>query len=506
MKKKIPGLDIQIALIYWVIGMVWIYASDRFFSIFTNDSVVLTKIQHYKGWLFVTVSAIIIDVLIRRYGKILQSSQRQLIENEERLRLALRTTRQGVVDIDLQTNEIIFNDFYLEILGYQSIPEKNLEFLKNSIEPQDLEKTYEEVRKVIRRRDSELNLEFRQRSDSGEWLWISFVGQFIEWSKDGKPLRILGMVSDISKEKEKERKKVLFDRIFEESLNEIYLFDAVTYKFKLVNKAAIYNLGYSLGELLDMTPLNLKPEMTLQEFTNLISPLFEGEVIQINLETVHQRKNGSRYDVEVHLQLLNVEGENLISAIVLDISERKAAEKRLREERQRLAGIIAGTNVGTWESNYETRESIVNERWAEIIGYTVAELEPFTVDNWKERINPDDLPRVQEHLAKHYSGEAFFYEVEYRIKHKDGHWVWVQDRGRTSEWAKDGSPLKMQGTYQDISQRKKNEAKYLEQLEELQRWYQITLGREERIIELKKEVNELLEFDGNLPRYEFEMK
>jgi hypothetical protein len=77
----------------------------------------------------------------------------------------------------------------------------------------------------------------------------------------------------------------------------------------------------------------------------------------------------------------------------------------------------------------------------------------------------------------------------------------VLDRGKVTTWSEDGKPLLMQGTHQDITQRKNSETKINEQLEELRRWYAVTLGREERILELKKEINRILADSGLPPRY-----
>ncbi len=123
------------------------------------------------------------------------------------------------------------------------------------------------------------------------------------------------------------------------------------------------------------------------------------------------------------------------------------------DEQQRLAGILRGTNSGTWEWNVQTGETVFNERWAEIIGYTLEELSPVSIETWKKNAHPDDLKVSNELLDKNFSGELDYYECEARMKHKDGSWVWVLDRGRVVSWTNDGKPLMMMGTHQDISSR-----------------------------------------------------
>ena len=146
-------------------------------------------------------------------------------------------------------------------------------------------------------------------------------------------------------------------------------------------------------------------------------------------------------------------------ALESEIRVRKQVEMLLEEEKLRLSYILEGTNVGTWEWNVQTGETIFNERWAEIIGYTLDELAPITIDTWITFTHPDDLKRSGELLEKHFAGQLDAYEAEMRMKHKAGHWVWVLDRGKVSTRTTDGKPLMMAGTHQEITQRKLAEEK-----------------------------------------------
>jgi PAS domain S-box-containing protein len=149
----------------------------------------------------------------------------------------------------------------------------------------------------------------------------------------------------------------------------------------------------------------------------------------------------------------------IIGAIesIRDITEHRRAEASLRQERERLAGILRGTNAGAWEWNVQTGETIFNERWAEIIGYTLDEISPVSIETWMKFAHPDDLKTSDELLQKHFSGDLDYYECEARMRHKSGEWVWVLDRGRVTTWTDDGKPLMMMGTHQDITERKRAE-------------------------------------------------
>jgi len=146
-----------------------------------------------------------------------------------------------------------------------------------------------------------------------------------------------------------------------------------------------------------------------------------------------------------------------IVVLAKDITERKKAEELLREAYWRLESIIKGTNVGTWEWNVQTGKTVFNETWAQIIGYTLDELAPININAWEAHTHPDDLKRSAELLERHFAGELPYYDCECRMKHKDGRWVWVHDRGRLITRTADNKPLLMFGTHSDITDYKKAE-------------------------------------------------
>ncbi len=139
----------------------------------------------------------------------------------------------------------------------------------------------------------------------------------------------------------------------------------------------------------------------------------------------------------------------------------------LKTQKNRLNDILEGTHTSTWEWNVQTGAVIVNEMYLNIIGFTSDELPPLNIEIWKEKTHPDDLQKAMAALNRHFCGETEIYEEEIRMKHKDGHWVWVQARGKVASWTEDDKPLWMYGTHQDISMRKKAELALKESEENL---------------------------------------
>jgi diguanylate cyclase (GGDEF)-like protein/PAS domain S-box-containing protein len=127
-----------------------------------------------------------------------------------------------------------------------------------------------------------------------------------------------------------------------------------------------------------------------------------------------------------------------------------------REESNRqLSEIIHATNVGTWQWNLKTNEIQINDLWAEMLGYTLSELQPINIHTWEKLTHPEDLKDAYEIIEKVVSGTLDFYEVDSRIKHKDGYYMWIHDRGKVTRYTPKGEPLIMSGTHTDITSRKK---------------------------------------------------
>jgi len=118
---------------------------------------------------------------------------------------------------------------------------------------------------------------------------------------------------------------------------------------------------------------------------------------------------------------------------------------------------MTGTRLGLWDWDMVSGQTVFNERWAEIVGYSLDELQPTTIDTWMAFAHPDDLAGSSAAIQAHISGDADHYDVEARMRHRDGHWVWVHDRGQIVERADDGTPLRMVGTHEDITERVERE-------------------------------------------------
>ena len=139
---------------------------------------------------------------------------------------------------------------------------------------------------------------------------------------------------------------------------------------------------------------------------------------------------------------------------ITDISGQKQAEIALQERESRLASILEGANVETWEWNIQTGNLTFNPRMYTLLGMDPQQHQIPTIKEWMDLKHPSDALDSKDQLERHFRGETDFYSFESRIRHTDGSWVWTLGRGKVTEWDKDGKPLRMFGTHMDISERK----------------------------------------------------
>ncbi len=164
--------------------------------------------------------------------------------------------------------------------------------------------------------------------------------------------------------------------VLEASINEIFMFDETTLRFVHVNQGARENLGYTMDELRELTPVDIKPEFSLETFIAAIKPLRDGIRSKIDFLTVHERKDGSTYPVEVHLQRSEFDSTPVFVAIILDITERTQTEEALAQARLFLESAPDATIIINGSGKIE----VANSQTVALLGYGHNELRGLPVE------------------------------------------------------------------------------------------------------------------------------
>ena len=262
---------------------------------------------------------------------------------------------------------------------------------------------------------------------------------------------IFGICKDLTKEQEAQQR---FERLFRNNPALMALTTFPEGNFYDVNESFLKTLGYTRNQVVGETAedLNLFVDQDKQTMIKL------KKKSTINNEELRVRcSNGNIIDGLFSGELINNHGKQYFLSVMIDITDRRKMETIINNERKRLSSIIKGTKTGTWEWNIVTDEIIINDRYLDILGYKKGELNSLSMRSLLKYIHPDEAIVKEQIIQKHLKDESDYYECEYRIKQKNGQWIWVIDRGSIVSRSDDGSPLKMSGTLQDINDRKKVE-------------------------------------------------
>ena len=203
-------------------------------------------------------------------------------------------------------------------------------------------------------------------------------------------------------------------------------------------------------------------------FTTQHSELFNQTMTLVSLSE-HQEIKHMKLNAKDHkANIGSVSIEALIHLINITSNELKAQTKALQKSnevnknlKERMELALLGSNDGVWDWNILDNTVYFSPRWKEIIGYSDEEL-PNEVESWNERIHPDDREDAWRDVYKNVNGETEHYENIHRLRHKDGHWVWILDRGKVQR-DENGKAIRMIGTHTDITQEKENQLKILHQ-------------------------------------------
>jgi PAS domain S-box-containing protein len=244
-------------------------------------------------------------------------------------------------------------------------------------------------------------------------------------------------------------------RLYESTPAMLYSIDR-TGRITAVSDFWLAKMGYRRAEVLGRKSLEFYTPESVAHARAVVQPAFfaDGRCTDIAHQCV--KKNGEVIDVLLSAVLeRDADGVPLRSlTIVEDVTLRRRAEDALSEQSRRLNAIIEATRVGTWQWNLQTGEVIVNERWATNLGYELAELEPTSTATWAALAHPDDQARANALVRAHAAGETDVHVAELRMRHKDGRWVWIRDRGRVMTRTPDGRAEWMFGTQEDVTQRR----------------------------------------------------
>jgi len=233
------------------------------------------------------------------------------------------------------------------------------------------------------------------------------------------------------------------------------------------NAAAERIFGYTAAEAVGSPMTIAFPQDLFDEEASILARIKNGERIN-NFESVRIRKDGTHIPVSISISPIRDAAGTIVgvSKILRDVSHLKNTEEALRASEERWHFALEGAEFGVWDWNIAGERLFVSPRWKEMLGLSPEEVGD-RLEEWSSRVHPDDMPFTMAELKKHMAGEVPIYTSEYRLRRKDGSYLWVLDRGKVMSRDSSGKPLRMVGAISDITERKRTEEALLASEEKL---------------------------------------
>lgn len=423
----------------------------------------------------------------------------ELRKSEERFEVAADSATFGVWEFDIPTEQLVWDKRMFLLYGIS--PDEftgAYEVWYGSLHSEDRQRAMDEVAAAASGQKP-FNTEFRIIRPDGETRYIRAIAKVVR-SKTGTPLRMIGINYDITElidarlalQEGEEKYRALFENapLSYQSLNEDgYFID--------VNPAWLRTLGYERDDVIgNWFGDFLHPDFIQHFETNF--PAFKKRGYVNGVQYKIRRKDGTYRSIEFNgcIGYLPDGFFRQTYCVFQDITERLEAEVALRKSEEEFHSLAESMPQIVWITRPDGWNIYFNQQWVDYTGLT---LEESSGHGWNTPFHPDDRQRAWD-AWKNATQNNGTYSLECRLRCFDGTYRWWLVRGVPQQNAA-GETVKWFGTCTDIEQIKQAESELAEQLDELQRWHAALVGRENRVIEVKKEVNELLARLGSPPRY-----
>ncbi|MEG4918387.1 PAS domain-containing protein [Microcoleus sp. B7-D4] len=430
------------------LGAIWIVSHDSDRQFDAEDLRIAIALADFA------VAALQIDRADR--------TKEALRESEERWQLACAGNNDGIWDHNLQTNCSVVSDRFLEILERGPEEVKNFSQFLSYIHPDDVEIMQSNWQQHLHRETSHYCCEYRIRCGDGRYKWVLARGRAI-WDESGNPVRAVGSLTDISDRKQTEialkQSEERLSVAIEGSGMATWDFDVRTHR--VIWSATHFSIlgceqtpgGEASADVWEkcVHPDDLKQVMqaakTARQTRTLYSP--EYRIIRADTREIRWLRAFGRY-------LYDAAGEAVrFIGVLFDATDRKKAELALEESNNRFQLATRAIDGMVFEWDLVANSVYRSEGLCSIVG-VCPEDAPATAEWWRERIHPVDLARIQA------GGQSILnipdrYEIEYRVRHEDGRWIDVWERGCLIR-NQQGEVTKVVGFTSDITKRKKTEA------------------------------------------------
>ena len=388
-----------------------------------------------------------------------RQTEETLRQSEAKYRSLLANIPDAVWTIDAEFRFVFISPNIERISGFtlDEIKQRGVGIFLDCLHPDDVARVRGAFEALFARGEP-YDVQCRVRQKNGDWIWVHDRA-ISTYEKDGMRYAD-GLLSDITGRRHaeealrqtEEQYRLLFegigDAVFVTSFGE----DSSPGVFLQVNDAACERLGYSREELSRLSPREIDDPEAFGRLGPVLDRLSTEK--QVLFETTQIAKDGRRIPVEIHASLIQFQGQPAVLAIVRDLSDRRRAEEVLRQSEEKYRRLVVNIPDVVWTVDASDRITFISPNIEQLIGLTPEQLCREGPRAWFERVHPDDLTHVTEAFRSLFLDTAS-YNLEHRLRGKDGDWRWVQTRS-IGAYEQDGLRCVL-GLVTDITERQRVE-------------------------------------------------
>jgi len=391
-----------------------------------------------------------------------KAAEAALRDNEQRMRRFYDSGLLGVIYWNVAGAVTDANDRFLEMVGYTraDLQEGRINWLE--LTPPELlhldEAAIREV-KATGFNASPFEKQFFHRN--GSRVPVIVAGAMLDEAR----FNGVAFVLDITERKQAEAALRASERRFRAIFNQQYQYSALLSADGLVievSESVIHGTGVPREEIVGRPLLDAPWWRNVPDARARLQAQFDEARARpgpSHGEGAYETRDGAqRYALNTVTALRDEWGEiEFLLVEGIDITARKQAELALRDSQQQLALALEAGQLGFWDWDVPSGRVQFGGRWASMLGYERSEIEPH-LRAWETLIHPDEREAVAARVSAHLEGRTEFYECEHRLRHKDGSWRWILDRGQVVERDAQGKPQRAIGTHADVTSRHEAEA------------------------------------------------
>ncbi len=396
----------------------------------------------------------------RKYSRVIkqrQEAERALSVSRDRYMSIFKSINDGILLIDFETRAITdYNPRLLEMFGFTGDDMKTV--VLDDYSAADEGYTIDRARELIKEaaKGKPVSFEWRNITKTGHRFWT--FNSFSIVQIDEKP-HILLVTRNIDEQKKLEhsllKSQEHFRALAENSPDMIMRFDR-NHRHIYVNGAVEGSAGLKIKDFINKShrEMGIFPEENVKLWEEALETVFtSGKPISIVFDI---GMGGQTYTFEWRLypEIGNSGAVDSVIGVARDVTESRKDQDALKENEKRLNLALHATGLGLWDWNLVTNEVYFSPIWFSMLGYSPDEL-PMVFDTWTSLQHPDDREKSVKTVEDVIKNRDASFEIEFRLRHKNGAYTWIRSMGRAVELDAEGNTIRLTGIHENIDERKR---------------------------------------------------